>query len=128
MTHRPERVAELLQQVLAELIRDEVRDPRIGFVTVTEVRVSPDLKHARVFVSCLGELSDREASVKALNRASAFLRRALGRETRLKYVPDLEFDEDRTLETSLRVERLLDEIDRDEPRGFEGEDGDDGER
>jgi ribosome-binding factor A len=111
-THRRERVAELLQEILAELVSSELRDPRIGFVTITEVKLSPDLKHARIYVSKMGESSERAASVEALNGAASFLRRAVGRQARLKYVPDMLFVEDTTLERSSRLESLLDEIHR----------------
>jgi ribosome-binding factor A len=124
-------VAELLHEILADLVRSELRDPRIGFVTVTEVKLSPDLKHARVYVSKLGEEEQRSASVDALNGATPFLRRAVGRRARLKYVPDLVFVEDTTLERSSRLESLLDEIhDHDGDRNPEepGEDGAEGNR
>jgi ribosome-binding factor A len=113
-------VADLVREVLADLVRREVRDPRVGVVTVTAVRVSPDLKHARVFVSSLGDPDAREASVAALNHAASFLRRSLGKAVRLKYVPDLVFVADTALDTGLRVERLLDEI-RDERGPSEGD-------
>jgi len=129
-THRDRRVADLLREVLAELVRRDVRDPRVGMVTITAVRVSPDLKHARVFVSSLGKPEVREASVDALNHAAPFLRRSLGKTVRLKYVPALVFIADTALDTGLRVERILDEIRDeqgphagDEPGPDHGEDG-----
>jgi ribosome-binding factor A len=106
-------VQDLVREVLADLVRREVRDPRVGVVTVTAVRLSPDLRHARVFISSLGEPETRDASVAALNHAASYLRRALGRAVRLKYVPDLQFFADTTLDTGERVDRLLDRI-RDE--------------
>jgi ribosome-binding factor A len=120
-SHRARRVQDLVREVLADLVLREIRDPRVGVVTVTAVRLSPDLKHARVFVSSLGDDESRKASVLALNHASSYLRRALGRTVRLKYVPELLFVEDTALETGRRVERLLDEI-RDE-RGADSPDG-----
>ena len=118
-THRARRVADLIREVLADLVRRDLRDPRVGIVTITAVRVTPDLKHARVFVSSLGEPGAREASVDALNHASSFLRRSLGKTVRLKYVPDLVFVADAALDTGLRVERLLEEL-RDERGCSEG--------
>lgn len=109
-THRAQRVADLIREVLADVVRREVRDPRVGIVTIAAVRVSSDLKNARVFVSSLGEPEAREASVEALNHAAPFLRRSLGKTVRLKYVPALHFVADTALDTGLRVERLLDEI------------------
>ena len=120
-THRPERVADLIREILAELIREELRDPRVGFLTLTEVRVSADLKHARIFVSELGEREELAACVDALNRASSFLRKGLGRRARLKYVPQLVFAEDRSIEHGSRVESLLHEI-HDEDEGRDDED------
>jgi len=129
-THRAQRVADLIREVLADLVRRDVRDPRVGIVTIAAVRVSPDLKNARVFVSSLGEPEAREASVEALNHAAPFLRRSLGKTVRLKYVPALLFVADTALDTGLRVERLLDEIrsergssEGDEPGPDHGEDG-----
>ena len=111
-SHRPERIADLLHQILAGLVRDKLRDPRIGFVTLTEVRVSPDLRHARVFVSKLGEISERDETVAALNHAAPYLRREVAHRARLKYVPDLEFIGDRAIETGMRVESLIQDFHR----------------
>jgi len=112
-THRSRRVADLVREVVSDAILHQLRDPRIGVVTVTEVRVSSDLKYARVYVSRLGDADAREASVEALNHAAPFLRRAVGRKIRLKYLPQLTFVADTTLDQSERLEGLLQEI-RDE--------------
>lgn len=109
MSHRGERVAEQLRGVLVDLIRD-VRDPRVGFVTLTGVEMSPDLKHARVFVSRLGSEAEREAAVDALNHAAPFLRRALADRARLRYTPGLRFVADATLERGSRVEAIIQKI------------------
>jgi ribosome-binding factor A len=108
--HRPERVADLVHRILADVVRERVRDPRVGFVTLTEVRVTPDLRRARVYVSKLGDGEQRADSVDALNHAAAFLRREVAHRAGLKRVPDLEFVEDRALETGMSVEGLLDEL------------------
>lgn len=121
-THRPERVADVLRDVLAHLIREEVRDPRIGFVTITELHVSPDLRHARVYVSRLGGAADRAASLVALNHAVPFLRREVARRAALRRTPDLVFVEDAALETGFRVDHLLDEIRREAPADEPAED------
>ena len=113
-THRPERISDLIRGILARVLREEVRDPRIGFVTLTGVEVSPDLRHARVFVSTLGEASSRASSIVALNRAASFFRRAVAREAGLKRTPEIRFEEDATLEGGSRVEQLLDEIHRED--------------
>ena len=109
-THRPERVADVIREHLARLLREELRDPRVGFVTITDVRVSPDLRHARGYVSQLGAAADRIASVAALNRAVPFLRRELARSALMRRTPEIVFHEDPTLESGFRVDHLLDQI------------------
>lgn len=115
--HRNARVAEEIRAVLAAAIR-EIRDARVGFVTLTGVALSPDLKQARVYVSTLGSESDREAAVEALNHAVPFLRHAVATRARLKYTPALRFVSDATIERGSRVEAILQEIhehDREDP-------------
>jgi ribosome-binding factor A len=121
-THRSRRVADLIREVVADVILHELRDPRIGVVTVTEVRLPSDLKDARVFVSCLGDAEARETAVDALNHAAPFLRRALGRRVRLKYVPQLTFVADMTLDRGERLESLLREIRDERPEEPDPED------
>ncbi len=110
MTHRRnERVAEEIRGVLAEAIR-EVRDPAVGFVTLTGVGLSPDLRQARVFVSRLGTEADRDAAVAALNHAVPFLRHAVATKARLRYTPALRFVSDPTIERGSRVEAIIQEL------------------
>ena len=110
MTHRRnERVAEEIRGVLAEAIR-EVRDPLVGFVTLTGVDLSPDLRQARVYVSRLGTEADRDAAVSALNHAVPFLRRALAERGRLRFTPALRFVSDATIERGSRVEAIIQEL------------------
>ena len=101
------RLGDQLQVEIATLIQHEVRDPRIGFVTVTEVRMSPDLQYARVYVSILGEESEKQESLDALERARGFLKAQIGKRLRLRYVPELRFVVDNTLDLSERIESLL---------------------
>jgi ribosome-binding factor A len=117
MTHRRnERVAEQIRAVLAEAVR-EVRDPAVGFVTLTGVDLSPDLRQARVYVSRLGTETDRDAAVTALNHAVAFLRHAVAEKARLRYTPVLRFVSDATIERGSRVEAIIQELHAaDEPR------------
>jgi ribosome-binding factor A len=110
---RNERVAEELRGVLAEAIR-EVRDPLVGFVTLTGVDLSPDLRQARVYVSRLGTEADRDAAVSALNHACAFLRHAVAERARLRYTPALRFVSDATIERGSRVEAIIQEIHADD--------------
>lgn len=106
---RQRRVADQLRLELADLVTHQVKDPRLGFVTITEVRMSKDLRYARVYVSVLGDDEEQEASLAALGRMSGFLRGQIGRRIRLRHVPELTFVQDRTLAHSERIERLLEE-------------------
>jgi ribosome-binding factor A len=110
------RVDEAIRQVIGDAVASDLKDPRVGFVTVTDVRTSPDLRHARVYVSVLGEgggssqPEQREASLEGLRSAHGYLQGRLASELRLKRTPTLEFAYDDTTDRALRVERLLDEI------------------
>jgi len=120
MTHRRnERVAEEIRGVLAEAIRD-VRDPLVGFVTLTGVDLSPDLRQARVYVSRIGTEADRDAAVAALNHACSFLRRAVAERARLRFTPALRFVSDATIERGSRVEAIIKEIHSDDDTSRDG--------
>jgi ribosome-binding factor A len=110
VTRRTERLGEEIREEVALLIPAELKDPRIGFVTVTRVEVTPDLRTARVYVGVLGTEKQRQASLTGLKQASGFLRRALGQSLRLRYTPELVFQYDEGLDASDRVARLLEEI------------------
>ena|SRR5437899_985003 len=103
---RAERVERLAREVLGEALQD-LKDPRIGFVTVTSVKMSPDLRQAKVFVSVLGADEARVASMEAIRHAVPHLRATLGREVRLKFLPSLEVLEDTTAAYGERIEQLL---------------------
>jgi ribosome-binding factor A len=115
MSQRTERIQKLAKQVLGEAIHD-LKDPRVGFVTITAVRVTPDLRHARVFVSVLGSDEERTLTMAGLSSAKAHLRTELGRQMRLKYLPELEFDLDTGPEEAQRLEGLLRRIHEEEER------------
>src|SRR6266540_4624571 len=119
MTDRLVRVSEELREVLAEEI-PRLKDPRVGFVTVTGVRVTADLRKARVFYTVLGDDSARAGTRAALRSARSRLRASLGREVRMKFVPELEFEEDRELERAERIDRLIEEIHEQEGEHGEG--------
>ena len=108
-TRRTERVDELLKQEIARVIQD-LKDPRIGFATVMDVRTSPDLRHSRVYVSVLGDESERQIAIEALGRARGFVRARVGEAITLKYLPELHFELDRTLERAARIEELLEDL------------------
>jgi ribosome-binding factor A len=95
-----------VREVVADAIRD-LKDPRIGFVTVTGAETSPDLRHAVVYYSALGSEEEQEASAEALQRARPRLQRALGDQTRLRYTPKLEFRIDESIDRGLRINELL---------------------
>ncbi|MBI4261561.1 MAG: 30S ribosome-binding factor RbfA [Actinobacteria bacterium] len=116
---RMDRVSEEFREVLAEEI-PKLKDPRIGFVTVTGVTVSPDLRRATVFYTVLGEESDRRATAAALRSARSRLRSEVGRQVRLRFLPELEFEEDDAVERGSRVEEILERLHREE--GGSGDD------
>jgi ribosome-binding factor A len=103
------RVNESVRQVLSEAI-GRLKDPRIGFVTVTGVETSPDLKHARVFVSVLGAERKRAQTLAGLQAAHAVLQTQLARELRMKRTPQLAFEYDPTVERGVRMTKLIDEL------------------
>jgi ribosome-binding factor A len=109
-SRRQLRVAELLQHELAQMISFDLRDPRLAFVSVTRVQVSPDLLHATVFVSQLmGDNSPKE-TLAALDHARGYMRRELGLRTKLRYVPELKFQYDEGMAEGLRISALIDEV------------------
>lgn len=105
-----ERVDELLRQEIGELLRREVSDPRIGFVTITRVDTVPDLSRARVSVSIIGQQAERVATLGALRRAMPFIRHHLGGRIRLRRIPELHVELDETAERGTRVLQLLHEL------------------
>ena len=106
MTQRTEKVQKLARQVLGEAIHD-LKDPRIGFTTVTAVRITPDLRHARVFVSVLGTPEEQAETMKGLDSAKPHLRGELGRQVRMKYLPELTFELDQQAEEAEHIEELF---------------------
>jgi ribosome-binding factor A len=107
---RPGRVADQLRAEITDLLTRQVHDPGIGFLTITHVKVTPDLQVARLYYTTLGDARARRETERALQRVTPFLRRHLGRRLRLKRVPELEFFFDEAIERGDRVERILQEI------------------
>lgn len=105
---RARRVGEQLRRELAELIRDELRDPRLALISMTSVEVSRDLAYARIFVTLMGDPAERGERVAELNRAAPLLRRELGRRMRLRVIPKLEFRYDEVVEQGARLSALID--------------------
>jgi ribosome-binding factor A len=109
---RMRRVDEALRAVLSDAIAKDLRDPRVGFVTVTGVKTSPDLRHARVFVSVLGAADTRDESLSGLRSAHGFLQGRLAAELSLKHTPALTFEYDESVDRGMRISRLLNDVDR----------------
>ncbi len=110
MSQRTDRIDELLRQEIGVIVTREVADPRIGFATITKVETTPDLRHAKVWVSVIGQPKERTQTISALARAMPFVRRELGRNLRLKRIPDLHVELDDAAERGTRVLHLLDEL------------------
>lgn len=110
MQYRSDRLAHELRNELSSIIAREVKDPRVGFATVTNVRVSPDLRHARVFVSVFGSPEEQKETFAALYRAGGFIRRQLGGRLRLRHIPDLQFEQDDSMEYGAKMDHLLTEV------------------
>ena len=107
---RPDRVADQIRKELSVLIAREVHDPGIGFLTITRVKVTPDLQQARVFYTTIGDAEARKDSARALGRATPFLRRQVGQRLRLRNVPELTFMYDESIEQQDRIEKIIQEI------------------
>ncbi len=110
MSQRTERVDELLRQEIGTLLSKEIADPRIGFVTITEVETAPDLRHAKVWVSVIGGQAESTETVRALQQAMPFVRHELGRRLRIKRIPELHIRLDDSAERGTRVLHLLNEL------------------
>lgn len=108
-SNRMRRVDEAIREVLGDALAQGLKDPRIGFVTVTDVSTSPDLRHARVYVSVFGDEETRAASLEGLQSAHGFLQGRINAQLRLKRTPGLRFIDDDTVRRAARVEELLDE-------------------
>jgi ribosome-binding factor A len=107
---RPERVADQIRAEVTTMISRELHDPGVGFVTVTRVHVTPDLQHARVYYTSLGDATARRNTGRALERAAGFMRRQIGQRLRLRRAPEIHFEFDESVGHQDRVERLLKEI------------------
>jgi len=126
MGRRAERLAEEIREQVARMIASDLKDPRLGFVTVTRVELAHDLGHARIHVGVLGSEAEREKSLSALRQASGFVRRELGKRLRIRHTPEVDFRYDKGLDATDRVARLLDE-ERRRATAASGDAGDGGE-
>jgi ribosome-binding factor A len=110
MTARTTRIDELLRQEMGSILSRDVEDPRIGFATIISIETTPDLRHAKVLVSVIGQPDDRKTTLNAMGRAMPFVRHELGKRLRLKRIPEFHLELDDTLERGTRVLHLLDEL------------------
>ncbi|OPX86227.1 MAG: Ribosome-binding factor A [Pelotomaculum sp. PtaB.Bin104] len=110
MSFRPERLAEAIKKEVSDMLREEIKDPRIGFVSITAVKVSKDLRYAEIYASILGEPADQKASIKALTGAQGFIRCELGRRIRLRYTPELTFKLDQSIGRGAQLIKLIEEV------------------
>jgi ribosome-binding factor A len=119
MSERTRRIDHLLREEISAIIRREIHDPRVGFVTITGVDVTPDLRHATVWASVIGDAQERRATIQVLGRAMPFVRHQLG-PLRLRRIPDLHLREDDTAQRGTRIMQLLDQLEGLEAIGTEG--------
>jgi ribosome-binding factor A len=104
------RVDEALREVLSDAISSDLQDPRVGFVTVTGVKTSPDLRHARVYVSVLGDETARQDSLEGLRSAHGFLQSRMAATLRLKHTPSLTFEYDNSVDRGMKISQLIEEL------------------
>lgn len=127
MGRRPERLAEEVREEIARMIASELKDPRLGFVTVTRVEIAHDLRYARVFVGVLGGEAERDKSLAALRSAAGWVRRELGRRLRIHHAPEIDFRYDKGIDATDRVARLLqEEAARESAAARDPDEGDEG--
>jgi ribosome-binding factor A len=119
---RTDRLNEQLKQEISLIVRGSVRDPRVGLATITAVQTSPELDHAKVYVTSLGSEEEREEILTGLRSAAAFIRKELGQRLHMRRIPELHFEADRVLAEAMRIEALLREaLPHDEPGSGEAE-------
>ena len=120
--HRQEKLGELIAVELSDLLRTRVKDPRVGFASITHVEVSGDLRHAKVFVSVMGNEEEQASTMKALKHATGFLRHELASRLTLRYMPEIVFKLDTSIEQGARILDLIREVAGEKPVGREDND------
>jgi ribosome-binding factor A len=119
---RSEKVADLIQKEISQMLVKSIKDPRIGFVTITRVTVSEDCRFAKVYFSVAGTTAERESSMKGLDSAKGYVRKELGRRVRLRYTPEIMFQFDPSIEYAFHMEELIQSLhQKKEPHGEEGD-------
>jgi len=112
--HRQEKLGELIAAELSELLRTRVKDPRVGFASITHVEVSGDLRHAKVFVSVMGSPEERDATMQGLKNATGFLRHELATRLVLRYMPEIVFKLDKSIEEGSRILDLIHKVEQED--------------
>ncbi len=112
--HRQEKLGELIAVELSDLLRTRIKDPRVGFASITHVEVSGDLRHAKVFVSVMGSTEEQEATMKGLKNAAGFLRHELATRIVLRYMPEIVFKLDTSIEEGARILEIIHQIEQEE--------------
>jgi ribosome-binding factor A len=113
MSTRTERVEELLKVEISDMIRRDLKDPRLGFITITDAEVTKDLRHAKVYISVMGDEKSKEESLAVLQRAAGHIRSEFGRRAHLKIIPDITFKMDTAIDTGTRIFELLQQVKHD---------------
>lgn len=116
MSTRTERVAELLKVEISDIIRRELKDPRLGFITITDVEVTKDMRHAKVYISVLGDETQKKESLAVLQTASGYIRNEFGHRAAMKIIPDISFRMDSAVEQGSRIFELLQQVKHDEQK------------
>ena len=107
---RAERVGEQMKQEIMDIVNNKVKDPRVGFLTITDVELTNDLSHAKIFLTVLGSDKEVENTFKALEKATGFIKSELGSRMRLRIIPDLTFEYDESIEYGNKIERMLQDL------------------
>ncbi|NTW04663.1 MAG: 30S ribosome-binding factor RbfA [Peptococcaceae bacterium] len=110
MSHRPEKLAEAIKKEISDILFNDIKDPRMGFITVTAVTVTADLRYAKVYASVLGDEEKQKITEQALKSAAGYFRTELGKRIRLRYVPEINFELDTTLEKAAKLIKLIEEV------------------
>ncbi|WP_020675938.1 30S ribosome-binding factor RbfA [Geopsychrobacter electrodiphilus] len=111
-SYRPERVAGQMHKIVSEmLLSGEIKDPRVALITLTEVNVTRDLSLARIYYTCLGDEAQKQEAAEGLNKVAPFVRRLLGQQMKLRHIPEIRFEYDKSSDTGRRIEELLREAD-----------------
>ena len=109
---RPERVQEALRQEISKIVHNELKDPRLGFMTITKVELTKDLRYAKIYFSVLGEPKDKKLALKGLNSAKGYIKNLISRNVKLRFIPEIEFKVDDALEHTKLIYDILDKIKR----------------